>query len=241
MGQRMNSPAGIPSLADARKYLVNRPGEYEGIRQSLYDFQIYPTAGNTRLQFFQLPQGQGLSSAQGNANNAKTLADTNMESAGSLPAPKQFLLKSIEVVFYPGSVSTANTFTPVGPQSFTVAAAATIQNGVHDQTVFRQNGVLRLFIGSKDYLIEAPLIRFPTKVNLEGDFAVASNSATVGEVLVADLNAKGRPYNVEPPVFLISTQNFSVNIEFPVAVATPSGFNGRVGVILDGYLYRNSQ
>jgi hypothetical protein len=63
----------------------------------------------------------------------------------------------------------------------------------------------------------------------------------VGEVLVADLNAKGRPYYVEPSIFLISTQNFSVTINFPVAVATPSGFNGRVGIILDGYLYRNSQ
>ena len=30
-------------------------------------------------------------------------------------------------------------------------------------------------------------------------------------------------------------------IRYPAAVATPSGFNARVGVILDGYFMRASQ
>jgi hypothetical protein len=32
-----------------------------------------------------------------------------------------------------------------------------------------------------------------------------------------------------------------VVIKYPAAVATPSGFNARVGVILDGYFMRASQ
>jgi hypothetical protein len=35
--------------------------------------------------------------------------------------------------------------------------------------------------------------------------------------------------------------NFEVLIRYPAAVATPSGFNGRIGVILDGYFMRASQ
>jgi hypothetical protein len=36
-------------------------------------------------------------------------------------------------------------------------------------------------------------------------------------------------------------QNFSVQLVWPVAVATPSGFNAQVRVTLDGYLFRASQ
>ena len=35
--------------------------------------------------------------------------------------------------------------------------------------------------------------------------------------------------------------NFDVTLRWPALVATPSGFNGRVGIILDGYLMRASQ
>ncbi len=232
----------IPNILDARsRFSVNRLDAKEGIRQSLYDYQIYPTAGATSFNFFQLPQGQGLSSHPGNAGNVKGIADTNMESAGQLPNPKNFLIESIEVVFEPGSVSTANTFTPVTPIAFAAVAASTVGASIADVNSLRVSGELQLFIGSKPYLDEAPLGRFPPKTHGELKAAVASNSATTGEVIVAQHYWGGRPYYVEPAIFLESTQNFRVTLNFPVAVATPSGFNGRIGVILDGYLYRNSQ
>ena len=43
------------------------------------------------------------------------------------------------------------------------------------------------------------------------------------------------------PVRLIPTQNFNVSLNWATAVALPSGVNGRIGVILGGFLYRLSQ
>ena len=84
-------------------------------------------------------------------------------------------------------------------------------------------------------------MRFPPKAQLTLDAAIASNSATVGESAAVSAKISGRPYMVEPPIYLENNQNFVVQLNWPGAVATPSGFNARVGVILDGYLYRNSQ
>ena len=75
----MNGNRGqIPNLAELQAYAVNRKGQYEGIRQSLFDFQVYGAAGQTSLAFFQVPIGQG----------GKTIDDTNMEIQGALPQPK---------------------------------------------------------------------------------------------------------------------------------------------------------
>ena len=43
----MNPLQQIPSLGDLQQYNVNRPGQIEGIRASLYDFQTYANAGTT--------------------------------------------------------------------------------------------------------------------------------------------------------------------------------------------------
>ncbi len=235
----------VPSIEQALRYSVNRAGSAEGVRQTLYDFQLYPTAGATSFSFFQLPQGQGISTAQGNAANPKGLADTNMESAGQLPSPKMFLATSIEVVFFPGSVATANTYTPQVVNSFiavpTAAQAPIALGALNDLNAVLQGGFLNFFIGSKSYLTEAQLVRFPPKTCLSADLAVASNSATTGAIGAAMGKAVGRPYYLDPPVLLPPNQNFNVSLNFPSVVATPSGFNARVGVILDGFLYRNSQ
>lgn len=231
----------IPSRADLQRYSVNRKGEQEVTRQTLYDTQLYATAGMAQLQFFTLPQGQGLSAAPGNANNPKGLADTNMELAGQLPSPKAMIVESIEVDFTPGGSATANTFTIRPPMIFVAVAAQTVNDASSDVNAFYKSGFLKFFIGSKDYLIEGPLGRFPPKTRLEGDFAVASNSATTGEINIAIVKAGGRPYYLEPPVSLFHSQNWNVTLNWPIAVATPSSFNGRVQVILDGYLFRDSQ
>lgn len=231
----------IPSLTELRRFSVNRAGA-EGIRQSLYDHLLYPTAGQAQLNFFALPQGQGIATALGAVvGSAKTISDTNMESAGMLPAGKSFLLTSVEVAFEAGLSAAVNTFTPAVPSLFAVAAAAAVAAQINDVASFYMSGSLKLFIGSKTYLEEAPLKRFPPKTQFTLDVAVATNSATVGEVAAASAKISGRPYQVSPPVYLENNQNFVVQMNWPAAVATPSGFNARVGVILDGFLYRNSQ
>ncbi|HEY6020920.1 MAG TPA: hypothetical protein VIY48_13775 [Candidatus Paceibacterota bacterium] len=233
--------AGIPNIAEAKRYAVNRSG-IEGIRQSLYDFNLYPTAGTNQILAFSQPQGAGVSTTPGiTAGSAKNIADTNMELAGQIPAGKSFLATSIEVLFMPGSVSTANTYTLASPAAFAVAAAAAVAAQLADINIFYQSGSLKLFIGSKTYLEEAPLMRFPPKAQFKLDASLATNSATVGEIAAMTMRVAGRPYMLEPPVLLENNQNFSAQLNWPSVVATPSGFNGRVGVILDGYLYRNSQ
>jgi len=195
--------ANIPSYSDLNQYAVNRGGEYEGIRQSLYDFQTYPTAGQTTQTFFQVPVGQG----------GKTLADTNMETAGTLPAPKHFLVQSIEIYYFSGT---------------DIAAATTIADEV---STIGESGSLDFFIGSKSYLQEAPLQRFPPKCVLDTDLGGnAAEYAAFG----------GRPYFIDPWILLTPTQNFNVKLSWPTAVPTGDG-DGRIGIVLDGILYRLSQ
>lgn len=233
------------SLADLDRYDVNAPGAVEKVRQRLFDFQIYPTAGTTQMTFFAQPKGQGNSSSPGNAGNVKTYADTNMELAGQLPSPQAFIAESIEIVTFAGSSTAANTFATVTPMEFSTTAAATVDASINDVNAIGVAGWLDLYIGSKTYLRDAPLGAFPPKTFLALDAAVAlqGNGQTVTSTMATIANAKwsGRPYYLDPPITLRATQNFNITLNWPVAVATPSGFNARIGVILDGVLFRKAQ
>lgn len=208
----------IPDQKDLAKYAVNRAGQTEANTQSLYDSATYAAAGQTQLMFFQTPMGQ----------SGKTRGDTNMELAGQLPNPKRFLLQSIELLFLPGGT--------IGSIS-AAAAASTFMDDVYS---FAKNGWLELFIGSKSYLIEAPLGRFPAKTQLRTESSVTTTVAG-DQVQNAYAAMIGRPYMLKAPILLEPTQNFSVSLNWPAAVATPSTVAAKVFCILDGILYRLSQ
>lgn len=210
----------LPTLEELQKYNVNRPGDLEGVKASLYDFQTYPLAGTTQLTFFQLPIGQ----------SGKTKDDTNIEVAGSLPAPKRFLIECVEVYFFPGN--TISRF---------AAAAAALPSQSDDTYQFSRNGYLDLFIGSKSYLTEAPIGRLPPTTGLKVESAVASNSATVGISKYDYAVMGGQPYRLMPPILLVPTQNFNVTLNWKALIPLPSGLDARVGIVLKGILYRNSQ
>jgi hypothetical protein len=230
------------SFADFQSNRVTNPGQSEIVRQRLYDYQLYATAGYSQLSFFQQPVGQGVTSALGaTVGSTKTLWDTNMELGGQLPSGKSFLIESIEVLFLPGSVSTANTYTPQTIVFFAATAATSVGNSSNDINTIYQSGMLELNILSKNYLRETPLLAFPPKAHIDLSAAVASNSATTAEVGQSLAKSFGRPYYIEPRVTLQPAVNFDVTCRWPAVVATPSGFNGRIGVILDGYLMRASQ
>jgi hypothetical protein len=159
----------------------------------------------------------------------------------TLPSGKAFMIESIEVFFMPGSVSTANTYTPVAPTIFAAVSAATVGSQFADVNSFYQSGMLELNILSKNYLRETPMIAFPPKTNFDFSAAATSNSATTGVTQSGNMKAAGRPYYISPEIALQPAVNFEVVIRYPAAVATPSGFNARVGVILDGYFMRASQ
>lgn len=213
-----NLPQNVsPTTAMLRKYAVNVAGAVEAVRQSLYDITTYASAGQTSLIFFQVPQGQ----------SGKTQADTNMETAGSLPSPKRFLLQSIEILLFPGAAV-----------SQTGAALTEFQNDVYDVA---KSGYLKLFIGSKDYLVEAPLQRFPPKTRLGGWAGASDTTTAAASRLTTSLYATfaGRPYRVDPEITLEPTQNFSVSLNWPTAVGISA--DARIGVVLDGILFRNAQ
>lgn len=200
------------------RYAVNRAGEIEAVRQPLYDYQQYPSAGSSQLNFFAVPFGQG----------GKTLADTNMNIAGSLPNPKRFLILGISVQFFPG------LFPSLAP------AAPAIDNFSNDVwEVFSATCWLELFIGSKPYL-QAPLNQFPPTTRLNGWAALGGNTAadTLNRV-ISYAAPSGTPFAMNPPIMLEPTQNFSVSLNFPTPVGVSA--NGRIGVHLHGVLYRNSQ
>lgn len=233
---------GMPTAADFTNSRVTNPGQSEIIKQSLYDFQIYPGAGSQQLSFFQAPVGQSFTSALGaTATTAKSLWDTNMALGGQLSSGAQFLVDSIEVIFYPGSVSTANTFTVDTLTFFLGVASAVPTAQIDDVSAFYQSGLLEFNVLAKNYLREAPLARFPPKSYITPYGAIATNSATTAEVGYAAAHCEGRPYYLEPRVLLQPAMAFEILLRWPGLVPMTSGFNARVGVVMDGYQMRASQ
>ena len=214
----------IPSYNDLSQFNVNRDG-WEGIRQSLYDYQAYAAAGHTQLTFFAVPTGQG----------GKTLSDTNMNLAGQLPANQEFLVQSIEVHFLP----TVPAVAADNPAAQGVKAVANIVNDVYR---FHRTGNLKFEIGSKPYLQEAPLGRFPAKTYFEINAATAlAGEVADAQARIAYAHSAGRPYLLAPAnLRLVSTQNFQITLNWPEGVQDITN-PARVGVILDGILYRRSQ
>lgn len=239
---------GVPGWGDLAQYGVVRPDAVEAVRQPLYDTLLYPTAGQTQLRFFQNPQGAGLSSQQGNAGNPKNLGDTNMELAGQLSSPKAFLATSIELIFEPGSVSTANTFTPAQVSGPTVVPTTTITIGqltpamaLNDIQNVMMSSWLDFFLIAKSYLTNARVDSFPPKSYICYDASVDVGGSLNVLAVGCQGRAVGRPYYLNPPVLVLPNTNFNVTLNWGVVVATPSGFNGRIMCRLDGFLYRNAQ
>lgn len=206
----------IPSLAELSQYNVNRPDQVEAVRSSLYDKQTYVDNVTTQLLFFQVPKGQ----------SSKTLSDTNMEAAGALPAPKSFLIETIELFVFPTSA--------LGADSTTIAALQNWQD-VYDTM---NKGWLELFIGSKSYLTEGPLMKFPPRSGLTGIGFANDTTANTG-TRVDYVSLGGPVYELEPNILLVPTQNFSVSLNWAAAV----NINANIAIYcsLGGVLYRNSQ
>lgn len=211
-----------PSLAQLEQYNVNVEGQPEVIYQPIYDFQVYPTAGFASRAFFQVPEGQ----------QGKTFDDTNMELTAALPVPINMAVTDVQVWFF-----------PAGPPGI-APATAVIGRNWNDVDAVLQAGNLQLEIGSKEYLVDAPLIKFPPQARIAGTAALSAATtvtATTIDNQVDYATGAGRIYDIVP-LRLISQQNFVVRLRFEGgAVATPSGVNGRIGVALGGYRYRLAQ
>lgn len=235
-----NLQQSYPTLQDMAANLTIQTNALEIIRQSLYDYILYPLAGSLNLSFFATPQGAGLSSSPGNANIVKSLADTNMILPSQLPAPQAFWVDGIEVDVQPGSSAAANTYALQIPSAFATAAAATVQPGDTDVNRIYNSGLLSLQISQKIYYQEGPLYRFPTRHDLHYEAQVATTSGTAGQVAKGKLNLEGDRVKIQPGLGIMTSQNFGVNLTWPVLVALPTN-NARIGVIMTGWLFRAVQ
>lgn len=211
------------SMSFFNQYGVNRPG-WEIIRQGLFDSAAYAAAGQSVLTFFQTPNGSG----------GKTLSDTNMTLAGQLPTAQAFLVEAIEILFLP-------TVPAVAAQNPAAFGAQAVANIVNDAYVFFRTGYLNFVIGSKPYLQEGPLGKFPSSRNFHTEAAAADISTTGAnmQTRIAFAHSLGKPYNLVP-LTLTSNQNFSVTLNWPEGVQ-PITNPGRVVVTLEGCLARQSQ
>lgn len=234
-------PQSYPSLNEMAANLAVDIGSIEVVKWELYDYLIYPTAGVASLPFFLTGQGQGLSSSSGAANQVKSIADTNMTGAGVLPAPQAFWTEEIEIVTEPGSTGAANTFVIQNPGTAVGVAATTVQAGAHDVNAILSGGAMQFSISQKPYYQTAPLYRVPSTTRVQLDTSIASNSATAAEVLKEKLYASGETVKLNPGIGIMTAQNFSILLSWPVIIPTPSGFNGRIGVVLSGWLFRGVQ
>lgn len=213
------TPYHPPSLGALTGYNVNREGQNEVIWQPTYDYQTYAAAGAANFTFFQTTVGAG----------GSTLADTNIRSGGTFPAPQEFLITGIQVLFVPGNVVAQND------------GAAVQENWNDVSDVMFGNAFLQLFIGSKPYLQDGPLAKFTQQFRLGGvaNQAAATTTAATDFGPIVDYAVHSGKYYSITPVKLPTTQNFDVSLNFPTVI--PIAVDGTIGVILDGFLYRLSQ
>lgn len=147
--------------------------------------------------------------------NSKTLEDTNMTLNGNIPKGQMFEITGIEVEYYPDL------------DILQAGVDSEYQNDVMD---FYRDGALILTIGSKQYVRQGNLMQFAPQHRLGGIAAIGATSASMYA------SACGREFSIVPKI-LESSQNFSVELQSLSATST----TGRLGVRLNGYLWRNAQ
>lgn len=233
-----------PTIEDFAANAVGINGKIELIWQPLYDWNIYPTAGIANLPFFANGIGSGFSAQPIAAAGPKTIADTNLTQGGILPAPQCFWVDGIDVCVDPGSTATANLFGNAVPSYFAAAVAAAVSGAFNDHYIISKTGTLTFTIMQKVYYQEGPLLRFPQRSAVRGDLAVSTTSGTVGEIGIALPRSEGIPVRFDPGYGINTTSNFGVTLTWPALVVTTapgSGFNARIGVFLNGWLFRAAQ
>lgn len=199
------------------------------IYSPLYDSASYASAGQNQIVLFTSPLGQGTTTAP-SATGSKTLADTNMTSAGQLTKGNEFFMIGQEIVFFPGETPEQN-----------LGAGATVNGFLNDTYIFSKSGFLTLQIGSnRQYIQDGPLGLFPQSARL-AVAASAGGSSTAGtqSVLTETYAAiTGEPYAITP-VYIEATQGFQEVLQWPALVTLQA--TARLFSRLRGYLIRNAQ
>lgn len=208
------------------KRLVD-PRVKEGIREPLYSFGTYDSGATLELPLFQDKLGGSI-----------TERDTNMPLAGQLPVGHKFIAETIELHVYPGS--SASSYVRQDPVKASTAALAA-PNFANDVWALISSGFLVLKVGDKDYCT-APLIAFPPTTGLGITPAAAvenTNTTVINAVTVDYARGVGRPFVLNPVIPIPAMTAFSVSLKWPAAVTLPSGFDARMGIVMNGVRFRN--
>ncbi len=197
------------------------------IYNPLYDASSYPTAGQTQLNFFATPVGQGTTSAPG-ANGTKTLADTNLNSAGQLTKGNEFFMTGQEFLFFPGQ----------NPEQQTAGTAA---NGFANDTYdLSKSGYYTLQVQNRNFIQDGPIGVFPPSVRLALTAAVGGTD-TAGTQSISNITyaaMAGQHYSIVP-VYLTANLGFTAVLNWPAAVTLSA--TARIFNRMTGYLVRNAQ
>ncbi len=215
------------------KYRSWVPGAKDITRDPLYDSVNYAAAGQTSLQFFSTPIGQGTTSAPG-ATGTKSINDTNMQIAGSLPAGNDFLVECIEIMVLPNGLPVTGTIDP----------ASEVPTFTNDVYSILRNGALEFEISGKTYIKQSPLMCFPPSSRLHSNHALTdSTTASTTQLTAADYaSGAGALYKLAPtPLLIDSNTAFSIKLVWAAAVATPSTAVARIFCRLGGVSYRRVQ
>lgn len=225
----------LNSLARAAQQFAVNLGAYETLTQSLYDSAAYLAAGQNQIMFFQTAAGAGTGVI---SNVPKTNEDTNMQFAGAMPNMQAYIVSSIEIEFQAG-VSSAGFASADLPSTLAVPSVVA---AINDQYKFRSTGYLQFNIGSKAYMTEGPLMKFPASNEYQIDGAL-SDTTTAGATQASRVvqgRAAGPAYQLAPNnLFLIPMQNFNVTLNW-ATVETVSAA-ARIFVRLMGQLIRAAQ
>jgi hypothetical protein len=175
----------------------------EKIHWSYYDRLILAAAG-TVFPFFQLPIGPG-----------RTLADTNMTTAGVIPVNQNFKIRALTVNYAQHA-------------DIATATIALIYAFIRDVTISMSiNGKAPTFQFPLTSLMGIPLLAHTTP------------AATITDILQSSGKFSGVfPLNV--PITLAAQTNFVVNLEYPAALGAIAIVGDFLKISLDGILERAS-
>lgn len=193
------------------------------------------SVGTTRL--FQVPLGQQTTINNGSGQYTKSLIDTNMENAGSLPAGQEMIVNSIQVmVTIPAQTDTtySSSGTDNGLPTSTVGAA--VVAGVNLLQALVHQTYIRFKVGEKVYE-EGPLFQFPSAFGISG-FTGATTAAQTNNEGVSN-NGFGRERTLFMSRQIPELVNFAVDLSFIDALTITR--QCWIHVLLHGILFRPIQ
>jgi hypothetical protein len=200
------------------------PAEKNKVRFGfVFDTAIYAAAGQDNLVLLSVPEGGQLN----DNSRAKTMEDTNLQAAGSLPQNQAMLVKGVQLLFLPsGAIGHAET-------DATCTAAKLLAN---DVAAFYNYGLLHLALKGVDIIKDGPLSLYPPQSHIEGSAAMV-NTDTDNNRTIELINCKGHPYPIEPFAWR-GGEVITAKLLWPNGkVALPSGLTGRVKIRLYGDIY----